>query len=77
LGLITAVVIAAMLDLTVFLGRGVLFPSGKLYLPGLDWIAVTWIGVSILLLRVFKINAGGVIGLSLFMGLVRWFIHIT
>jgi chromate transporter len=77
LGLITAVVIAAMLDLTVFLGRGVLFPSGKLYLTGLDWIALTWIGVSLLLLRAFKVNVGGVIGLSLFMGLVRWLIHIT
>jgi chromate transporter len=77
LGLITAVVIAAMLDLTVFLGRGVLFPSGKLYLTGLDWIALTWIGVSLLLLRAFKVNVGGVIGLSLFMGLVRRLIHIT
>jgi chromate transporter len=77
LGLITAVVIAAMLDLTIFLGRGVLFPSGKLRLIGLDWIALTWIGVSLLLLRAFKVNVGAVIGLSLFMGLVRWLIHIT
>ena len=75
LGLITAVVIAAMLDLAVFLGRGVLFPTGNLYLTSLDWIALPWIGVSLLLLRAFKVNIGGVIGLSLFMGLVRWLIH--
>jgi chromate transporter len=73
----TANVIAAMLNLTVFLGRGLLFPSGKLYLTDLDWIALTWIGVSISLFRAFKVNVGGVIGLSLFMWLVRWLIHIT
>jgi chromate transporter len=75
LDLIAAVVIAAMLNLAVFLGQGVLFPTGKLYLTSLDWIALTWIGVSLLLLRAIKVNMGGVIGLSLFMGLVRWLIH--
>jgi hypothetical protein len=70
-------VVAAMLDLTGFLSRGLLFPNGKLYLTGLDGIALTWIGASLLLLRVFKVNMAGVIGLSLLAGLARWFIHIN
>lgn len=77
LRLITAVVVAAMLDLTGFLSRGVLFPTGKLRLTGLDGIALTWIGVSLLLLRVFKVNVVGVIVLSVLAGLARQFIHIT
>jgi len=77
LSLITAVVIAAMLDLTIFLGRGVLFPTGKLCLAGFDWIALMWIGVSLLLLRAFKVNVVGVISLSFLVGLARWFIYVT
>jgi chromate transporter len=77
LRLITAVVVAAMLELMGFLSRGVLFPAGKLCLTGLDGIALTWIGVSLLLLRVFKVNVAWVIGLSILAGLARWFIHMT
>jgi chromate transporter len=77
LRLITAVVVAAMLDLTGLLSRGVLFPTGKFCLISLDGIALAWIGVSLLLLRVFKVNLAGVIGLSILAGLARWFIHIT
>jgi chromate transporter len=75
LRLIMAVVVAAMLELMDFLSRGVLFPTGKLCLTGLDGIALTWIGVSLLLLRVFKVNVAWVIGLSILAGLARWFIH--
>jgi chromate transporter len=77
LRLITAVVVAAMLDLTGLLCRGVLFPAGKLCLTGLDWISLKWIGVSLILLRVFKVNVAAVIGLSLIGGLTRWFFHLT
>jgi chromate transporter len=77
LRLITAVVVAAMLELMGFLSRGVLFPAGKLCLTGLDGIALTWIGVSLLLLRVFKVNVAWVIGLSILAGLARWFTHMT
>jgi chromate transporter len=77
LRLITAVVVAAMLDLTGLLSLGVLFPAGKPCLTCLDWIALTWIGVSLLLLRAFKVNVVGVIGLSLLAGFVRWFIRIA
>jgi chromate transporter len=77
LRLITAVVVAAMLELMSFLSRGVLFPTGKLCLTGLDGIALTWIGVSLLLLRVFRVNVAAIIGLSILAGLARWFIHMT
>jgi len=77
LRLITAVVVAAMLELTGFLSRGLLFPVGKFCLRGLDGTALMWVGVSLLLLRVCKVNVGGVIALSLLAGLVSWFIHIA
>ena len=50
LELILAVVLAAMIDLAVFLGRSVLFPTGTYSLTGLDWIAFVWVGLALLLL---------------------------
>jgi chromate transporter len=76
LSLITAVVVAAMLELTGFLSRGVLFPEGKLCLTDLNVSALTWIGLSFLLLRVFKVNVVGVIGLSILAGLARQLLHL-
>jgi chromate transporter len=72
LRLITAVVVAAMLDLTVFLSRGVLFPAGKLEIKSLDGFAVVWIGVSLVLLQRFGLSAAKVVGLSLLAGIGRW-----
>jgi chromate transporter len=74
LKMIMAVVVAAMLELVGFLSRGLLFPDGKLRLRGLDGIALVWIGVSLILLKVFKVNVVGVIALSLLAGLGRQFI---
>jgi chromate transporter len=50
LGLITAVVVGAILDLTVFLGKGVIFPSGVVGLKHVSAIAVGGVLVSFLLL---------------------------
>jgi chromate transporter len=72
LRLITAVVVAAMLDLTVFLSRGVLFPAGGLQIRSLDGFAVVWIGVSLVLLQRFSLSAAKVVGLSLLAGIARW-----
>jgi chromate transporter len=74
LRLITAVVVAAMLDLTVFLGRGVLFPTGRPGINSLDAFAVVWIGVSLVLLQRFSLSAAKVVGLSLLAGIARWFL---
>ena len=72
LRLITALVLAAMLDLTVFLIHGVLFPEGLLTPQGFDFIAAGWIVISFLLLRKLRMNVGMVIVLSLLFGVTRW-----
>ena len=76
LELIMAVVVAAMIDLAMFLGRGVLFPTATYSLTGLDWIAFAWVGLALLLLGTFRTNVAGVIGLSLGFGIARWLIHV-
>lgn len=70
--LITAVVVAAMLDLTVFLCRGVLFSAGSLEIKGLNVLAFVWIGASLVLLQRFRLSAAKVVGLSLLAGVARW-----
>ena len=76
LELIMAVVVAAMIDLAVFLGQGVLFPTATYSLTGLDWIAFAWVGLSLFLLGTSRTNVAGVIGLSLGFGMARWLIHM-
>jgi chromate transporter len=72
LRLITAVVVAAMLDLTVFLSRGILFPAGRLEIKSLDVFALVWIGASLVLLQRLSLSAAKVVGLSLLAGIARW-----
>jgi chromate transporter len=76
LQLIMAVVVAAMIDLAVFLGRGVLFPTANYSFTGLDWIAFAWLGLSLFLLGTSRTNVVGVIALSLGFGITRWLIHM-
>ncbi len=76
LELIMAVVVAAMIDLAVFLGRGVLFPTATYSLTGVDWIAFAWVSVSLFLLGTSRTSVAGAIGLSLGFGVARWLIHI-
>ena len=71
-----AVVVATMIDLAVFLGRGVLFPTATYSLTGFDWIAFAWVGLSLFLLGTSRTNVAGVIGLSLGFGIARWLIHL-
>ena len=71
LGLITAVVVGAILDLTLFLGKAVLFPSGRVALRGLDAISLGWIIISFVLLRRFKLSVIHLIPLSVGVGLIR------
>jgi chromate transporter len=76
LELIMAVVVAAMIDLAVFLGRSVLFPMGTYSLTGLDWIAFAWVGLALLLLGTSRTNVAGVISLSIGFGIARSLIHM-
>ncbi|AXC11891.1 Chromate transport protein ChrA [Acidisarcina polymorpha] len=72
LKLITAVVVAAITELTLFLGKGVLFPHLQSGLSGLDWISLLWILLSLACLNFVGLKVGGLIILSLAMGLLRW-----
>jgi chromate transporter len=71
LRMIAAVVVAAMLNLTLFLIRGALFPSGGFGLKSLDVFAVVWIAVSLMLLTRLKVSVGPFVVLCLLSGLVR------
>ncbi|HZC66847.1 MAG TPA: chromate efflux transporter [Candidatus Dormibacteraeota bacterium] len=74
LGLITAVVVGAILDLTVFLGKGVIFPSGVVDLRHLSAVAVCGVLVSLLLLQKFKMKVIPLVLSSAAFGLLRHFL---
>ena len=76
LGLITAVVVGAILDLTLFLGKGVIFPSGRVSLRQLDAISLGWVILSLVLLRRFKLNVIHLILLSVGVGLIRYWLGL-
>jgi chromate transporter len=71
LGLITAVVVSAILNLTIFLGRVAFFPMGKVELRGIDAIAVVWAIVSLFLLKRLKLNVIYLVVLSIAFGVIR------
>jgi chromate transporter len=71
LGLITAVVVGAILDLTLFLGKSVIFPSGRVALKQLDAMSLGWVILSLLLLHKFKFNLIYLLLLSVAVGLIR------
>jgi chromate transporter len=71
LGLITAVVVSAILNLALFLGKVAFFPTGRVELRGADAISVVWAIVSFFLLRRFKLNVIYLVVLSVGFGLIR------
>ena len=73
LRMITAAVVAAMLNLVLFLARGALFRGGILNPQSLDLFAASWVLLSFLLLRRFRIGMAPYVGLCLVVGLGRWF----
>jgi chromate transporter len=72
LGLITAVVVGAILDLTLFLGRAVIFSSGNVTLRRLDALSLVWVILSLVLLQRFKLNLIYLILLSVGVGFTRY-----
>jgi chromate transporter len=72
LGLITAVVVGAILDLTLFLGKSVIFPSGIVAARSLDAISAAWVILSLVLLKRGKMNVAHLILLSVIFGVVRY-----
>ena len=70
LELITAVVVGAILDLTLFLGKAVIFPSGVVGLKHLDAISLVWALLSLFLLQRFKLKVIPLILLGIGFGLI-------
>jgi chromate transporter len=74
LGLVTAAVVGVVLNLTIYLGTAVVFPS-ELSLMGLDYVSLIWIFVSFVALFRFKINMITWIGVSALFGLLYYLIE--
>ena len=71
LELITAVVVGAILDLTLFLGKAVIFPSGVVGLKQLDAISLVWALLSVFLLHRLKLKIILLILLGVGFGLIQ------
>jgi chromate transporter len=71
LRLITAVVVAAILDLALFLGKAVFFPSGAVTLRGVEMLSLAWMLLSLVLLQRFKLNLIYLILASAAVGVAR------
>jgi chromate transporter len=71
LGLIPAVVVGAILDLTLFLGKAVIFPSGVVDPRQLNIISLVWVTLSLLLLHRFKLKIIPLILLGIGFGSIR------
>jgi len=74
LELITAVVVGAILDLTLFLGKAVIFPSGVAGLKQLNLISLSGVILSLLLLYRFKLKVIPLILLGVGFGSIRYFL---
>ena len=71
LELITAVVVGAILDLALFLGKAVIFPSGVVGLKQLDAISLVWALLSVFLLQRLKWKIIPLILLGVGVGLIQ------
>jgi chromate transporter len=71
LKLVTAAVVGVILNLTLFLGKDVVFPGGLSW-HHLDVLSLIWIVISLVLMQRFKLNVVYLILLSLALGLVRF-----
>jgi chromate transporter len=69
LSIITAGVVGVILNLTIYLGKAVLFPQG---FSSIDWFAVSWLVISIIAMFRFKLNMILWIGISALAGLVYY-----
>ena len=72
LSLITAAVVGVVLNLAVYLGRAVLFPTGHFAISGVHWPSLAWLLVSLVALHRFKVNMILWIGVSAGVGLLYY-----
>lgn len=75
LGLVTAAVVGVVLNLTLYLGKAVVFPNG-VTLAGLHYVSVAWILISFIALYRFKINMISWIGISAVFGLLYYLVTL-
>lgn len=75
LSLVTAAVVGVVLNLTIYLGKAVIFPK-EISLTGLDYMALVWIVVSFIAMYRFKIGMIQWIGASAIFGLLNYFITL-
>lgn len=73
LTIVTAAVVGVILNLTIYLGRAVLFPEG-VTLSGIDIPDLIWLLVSVVALWRLKVGMITWIGISALYGLAIWFI---
>jgi chromate transporter len=71
LKLVTAAVVGVILNLTIFLGKDVIFPGG-ISLAHLNLVSLAWIIISLILLIKFRLNVVYLILLSLLVGLLQY-----
>jgi chromate transporter len=76
LELITAVVVGAILDLTLFLGKAVIFPFGAVSLKQLDAFSLVWVMLSLLLLQRFKLKIIPLILMGVGFGSMRYLLAL-
>jgi chromate transporter len=74
LELISAVVVGAVLELTLFLGKAAIFPSGVVGLKQLNAISLGAVTLFLLLLQRFKLKIVPVILLGIGFGSIRYFL---
>jgi chromate transporter len=72
LSLVTAAVVGVVLNLTIYLGRAVIFPK-ELSLTGLDFVTLGWTLISFVAMYRFKIGMITWIAISAVFGLVYHF----
>ena len=71
LSFVTAAVVGVILNLTLFLGKDVVFPGG-LRFENLDIAALIWMIFSLILMKKYKVNQLIIIGMSLIFGLLHY-----
>nr|WP_068889468.1 chromate efflux transporter [Pedobacter panaciterrae] len=75
LGFVTAAVVGVIVNLTLFLGKDIVFPGGVNF-KHTDLYSLAWIIITLVLMKKFKVNVLYIIGLSLFFGLAHYYIFI-
>jgi chromate transporter len=73
LSLVTAAVVGVILNLTIYLGRAVIFPK-EISLAGLEYVALGWTVISFVAMYRFKIGMIPWIGISAIFGLIYYLV---